>query len=120
LTGIRRPAALRKPAPTLYRTLGVPPGWPTERIHARYRELAVEFHPDKNGGAESERFKEVALAWGVLKDPERRALYDQQLKLEGVLNCFKCGGRGLMSGWVAGRRIKDAICSVCGGKGSAT
>jgi curved DNA-binding protein len=61
-----------------YATLGVEKTATPEQIKAAYRKLARKFHPDvsKEKGAE-ERFKEVGEAYETLKDPEKRAAYDQ-------------------------------------------
>ena len=63
----------------LYETLGVPRDATDEEIKRAYRKLARSHHPDANPddpSAES-RFKEVAGAYEVLSDPERRSRYDR-------------------------------------------
>jgi curved DNA-binding protein CbpA len=66
-----------------YQVLGVPPTAPAADIKRAYRRLATELHPDKHGGDRhyEERFKAVAVAYGVLGDADRRAQYDYQLQL---------------------------------------
>ncbi|HLW25914.1 MAG TPA: DnaJ C-terminal domain-containing protein [Steroidobacteraceae bacterium] len=61
-----------------YETLGVARGASAEDIKRAYRKLARKYHPDvsKERNAEA-RFKEVQEAYEVLKDPEKRATYDQ-------------------------------------------
>jgi len=62
-----------------YETLGVSREATPDEIKKAYRKLAKEYHPDRNNGsteAES-RFKELAEAYEVLKEPERRARYDR-------------------------------------------
>jgi curved DNA-binding protein len=61
-----------------YKILGVQRTATAEEVKTSYRRLARKFHPDvsKEKNAE-ERFKEVQEAYEVLKDPEKRAAYDQ-------------------------------------------
>ena len=60
-----------------YKTLGVPRDADTATITKAFRKLARKSHPDlnKDKGADA-RFKAVAEAYGVLKNPEKRAAYD--------------------------------------------
>lgn len=61
-----------------YQIMGVARDAGAEDIKRAYRKLARKYHPDvsKEPGAE-ERFKEVNEAYEVLRDPEKRAAYDQ-------------------------------------------
>jgi curved DNA-binding protein len=61
-----------------YSVLGVGRDAAADEIKKAYRKLARKYHPDvsKEANAE-ERFKEVQEAYEVLKDPEKRAAYDQ-------------------------------------------
>lgn len=62
-----------------YHTLGVARDASTEDIKKAFRRLARETHPDANpGDARAEqRFREVAAAYEVLSDPDRRRRYDR-------------------------------------------
>ena len=61
-----------------YAVLGVDPKAEAKDIKTAYRKLARKTHPDLNPGPEAEaQFKEVAEAYEVLKNTERRAEYDE-------------------------------------------
>ena len=61
-----------------YSILGVEKSASTEEIKKAYRKLALKYHPDKGGGAESEaKFKEASEAYAVLSDTGKRQQYDQ-------------------------------------------
>ena len=60
-----------------YATLGVPREAGADDIKRAYRKLARKYHPDLNKGKDAEaNFKELGEAYEVLKDPEKRAAYD--------------------------------------------
>lgn len=61
-----------------YKTLGVSSDASADEIKKAFRKAARKYHPDINTGADAEaKFKDVNEAYEVLKDPERRAAYDQ-------------------------------------------
>jgi molecular chaperone DnaJ len=84
----------------LYALLGVSHNATDEEIKRAYRQKARELHPDANGGDQQAeaRFKEVSLAYEVLRDPERRNRYDR-FGPEGV---FGQGSGGMTFDFEAG------------------
>jgi len=61
-----------------YKILGVARSANADEIKKSYRRLAHKYHPDVSKEPDAEaRFKEVQEAYEVLKDPEKRAAYDQ-------------------------------------------
>jgi molecular chaperone DnaJ len=61
-----------------YELLGVPRSASDAEIKSAFRALAREWHPDVSAAPDAERrFRDVAEAFEVLSDPERRATYDR-------------------------------------------
>ncbi|MCW3796403.1 J domain-containing protein [Sphingomonas sp. BN140010] len=65
--------------PDPYRVLGVPPSADGVAIRDAYRALMKRYHPDQNRSAEAQcRARDLATAYAVLSDPDRRAEFDRQ------------------------------------------
>jgi len=121
-----------------YATLGVEKSASDDELKKSYRRLAMQYHPDKNGGAKEaeEKFKDITEAYDVLRDPQKRAAYDrygeaglrgggqnagyQHVDLSEALNIFMRdfgfgggdmfgGGRGGASGARPGGDIKVGV-----------
>ena len=64
-----------------YKILGVEPDADLKAIKTAYRKLARKYHPDVSEDKDAEKkFKDVAEAYAALKDPEKRAEYDELRK----------------------------------------
>jgi molecular chaperone DnaJ len=85
-----------------YQLLGVDRSADADEIKKAYRRLAVKYHPDKNKGSKEseERFKEITQAYEVLRDPDKRAVYDRY---------GEQGLKGAGGGGPAGFDFSDAI-----------
>lgn len=59
-----------------YKILGINKGASEEEIKKAFRKLAHKYHPDKSGGDEK-KFKEIAEAYAVLSDKNKREQYDR-------------------------------------------
>lgn len=62
-----------------YKILGVDKSASADEIKKAYKKVAIKYHPDRNpGDKEAEtKFKQAAEAYDVLRDPDKRARYDQ-------------------------------------------
>lgn len=69
-----------------YKILGISKGASDDEIKKGYRKMALKYHPDKNKspGAE-EKFKEIAEAYDVLSDKNKKEVYDKYGE-EGLKN----------------------------------
>ncbi|MBN2676265.1 MAG: molecular chaperone DnaJ [Alphaproteobacteria bacterium] len=95
-----------------YDILGVSKSASGDEIKKAFRKKAMEFHPDKNqGNAEAEKkFKELNEAYDILKDPQRKAQYDQYGS-----ESFQNGGGGESGGFQGGFNAGGFDFSSMGG-----
>lgn len=64
-----------------YEILGLPDFSDIESIKKQFRKLAVMYHPDKNPEGE-EKFREIAEAYEILSDSEKKHKYDARLRYQ--------------------------------------
>lgn len=72
----------KKSKKTLYEILDVSTEATIEEIKKQYKKMAIRFHPDKNPGntETEEKFKEIADAYQILSDYDKRKQYDYELQ----------------------------------------
>ena len=89
-----------------YNILGVSRDANAEEIKKSYRQLALQFHPDRNpGNKEAEnRFKDISEAYEILSDPGKRFKYDNPMPQNpfmgfGGMGPFNFGNMGSGAGF---------------------
>ncbi len=95
-----------------YDLLGVARDCDGATLKSSYRKLAMKWHPDRNpGDAQAEaKFKEISQAYECLKDPQKRAAYDQYGHA-----AFENGGFGGGAGQQGFSDIGDIFETIFGG-----
>jgi len=112
-----------------YQVLGVPRDATEKEIKTAFRKLAKKYHPDvnKNEPKAADRFKEVASAYDVLSDKDKRTKYDSELRFGGFTGRSSSssgsagspfGGFGGFGGTSAGRRSTAGSTGAPRGFGS--
>jgi molecular chaperone DnaJ len=104
-----------------YEVLGVERTIDAAGLKSKYRKLAMEHHPDRNGGSEESmaKFKEISEAYSVLSDDQKRAAYDRY----GHAGVNGGGGGGGPQGFhdvndIFSQVFGDAFGDVFGGRAS--
>ncbi len=103
-----------------YEVLGVSRNSSPDEIKKAFRQLALQYHPDRNAAdaTAEERFKELNEAYSVLSDPEKRSQYDRFGHGGPAGQGF--GGFGDFSGMGVEDIINDFFGGIFGGAGQRT
>lgn len=109
-----------------YKLLGVNRNATQEEISKAFKKLARKYHPDLNPGdiKAEEEFKKINEANEVLKDPEKRKLYDQLgpnwkdgQQFTGGNQGYQTGGFNFNGHDMGGADFSDFFESIFGGRG---
>ncbi len=90
-----------------YEILAVEKTADADTIKKAYRKLALQYHPDRNGGDKEaeDKFKEATEAYEVLRDADKRAAYDRF----GHAGVKRGAGAGAGGGFSGGFGFEDAL-----------
>ena len=104
-----------------YKILGVERTATADEIKRAYKKVAIKYHPDRNPGDKEaeEKFKQAAQAYDVLRDPDKRARYDQfgAAGVDGAAGGFGGFGPGSMDLNDIFRNFGDIFGGAFGGFG---
>jgi len=95
-----------------YELLGTSRSADEKELKSAFRKMAMKHHPDRNpdDAAAEAKFKEINEAYEVLKDPQKRAAYDQY----GHAAFEQGGGGGFGGGGFAGGGFSDIFEDIFG------
>lgn len=101
-----------------YEVLGVERTIDAAGLKAAYRKLAMQHHPDRNGGCEDAmaKFKEISEAYSVLSDDQKRVAYDRFGHTGGGGNPFGQGQGFADVNDIFSQVFGDAFGDVFGGR----
>lgn len=102
--------------PDFYDVLGVSRNADDKALKSAFRNLAKQYHPDRNGGdaGAEHKFKEINEAYDALKNPQTRAAYDQygHAAVDGSMG--STAGRGNGFGQDFGSSMSDIFDDLFG------
>lgn len=98
-----------------YELLGVSRDADEKEIKSAYKKAARKYHPDNSETGNEELFKKIGQAYEILKDPNKKAIYDQYGS-EGLKGAQGFGGFGGGAGF---EDLGDIFSSFFGGGFSA-
>ncbi len=68
---------MAKPTDDYYALLGIDLDADDDALKRAWRQLALEWHPDRAGAEATQMFQRISVAYTVLADPDARAAYDR-------------------------------------------